>query len=89
MKEPRNYREAHHVLAWGGCMRPSPYRLHSQGYTPPPAPKPGLIEKASAEMLTILRLFKFYRSSGMPFVRALKKAVDVKRRDRALARGVR
>lgn len=35
MKDLRNYREAHHVIAWGCCMNPK--RLHAQAFRPAPA----------------------------------------------------
>lgn len=35
MKALRNERQAHHVIAWGGCMNPN--RLHAQHFTPRPA----------------------------------------------------
>jgi hypothetical protein len=51
MKEPRNYRDAHHVIAWGGCM--NPYRLHAQNYTPAPRPQPNRFQRLMRWLLGV------------------------------------
>jgi len=51
MKDLRNCREAHHVIAWGGCM--SPYRLHSQVFKPEPPKQPNRFQRAMRKLFRV------------------------------------
>ena len=51
MKALRNDREAHHVIAWGGCMNPN--RLKVQHYKPEPQPQPNAFQRLMRKIFRV------------------------------------
>lgn len=67
----------------------SPLRLHSQGYRPAPARRPNRLVRAIDELLVLVRLTRFHRSSGCSRLVAFGRARRTVLRDRNLNRSPR